>query len=236
VPVSTRPRRRRDYVPPGKTNVATAASLPARRDVPSRRGAFTLTMVALTGFGVALLAALWILSQALSAGEVGVATELRATADRIDAHASAMADHGERLLAVATAGTGVDRALWMSEAQHMISDADSLRTLATRLRVMAVTLGERPEQSTNASASVLSARAAALRADAVAATEHGRMMTEHAALMLAVARQPGSTVSVADAELMSADAGRIIEAGQGALQVAGSLDVLADQLRGMFRR
>jgi hypothetical protein len=193
-------------------------------------------MAALTGLGVALLAALWILAQTLSAGEVGVATELRAMADRIDAHASAMVDHGERLLAAATAGTGVDRALWMSEARHMISDADSLRALATRLRVTAVTLGERPEQNTNASASVLSARAAALRADAVAATEHGRMMTEHAALMREVARQPGSSVSVADAELMSADAGRIIEAGQGALQVAGSLDVLADQLRGMLRR
>ena len=214
--------------------MATAASLPARRDVPIHRDAFALTMAALTGLGVALLAALWIL--ALSAGEVGVATELRATADRIDAHANAMVDHGERLLAVATAGTGVDRALWMSEAQHMISDADSLRALATRMRVTAVTLGERPEQSTNASASVLSARAAALRADAVAATEHGRMMTEHAALMLAVARQPGSAVSVGDAELMSADAGRIIEASQGALQVADSLEVLADQLRGMLRR
>jgi hypothetical protein len=215
--------------------VATAAPLSARRDVPIHRDAFALTMVALTGLGVAFLAAMWIISQTLSTGEVGVATELRATADRIDAHASAMADHGERLLAVATAGTGVDRELWMSEARHMVSDAASLRALATRLRVMAVTLGERPEQSTNASASVLSARAAALRADAMAAIEHGRIMTEHAGLMLAVARQPGSAVSVGDAELMSADAGRIIEAGQGALQVAGSLEVLADQLRGMLR-
>ncbi len=215
--------------------MATAAPLSARRDVPIHRDAFALTMVALTGLGVAFLAAMWIISQTLSTGEVGVATELRATADRIDAHASAMADHGERLLAVATAGTGVDRELWMSEARHMVSDAASLRALATRLRVMAVTLGERPEQSTNASASVLSARAAALRADAMAAIEHGRIMTEHAGLMLAVARQPGSAVSVGDAELMSADAGRIIEAGQGALQVAGSLEVRADQLRGMLR-
>lgn len=214
--------------------MATAASLPARRDVPIHRDAFVLTMAAFTGLGVALVAALWIL--ALSVSQVGVATELRATADRIDAHANAMVDHGERLLAVATAGTGADRGLWMSEVRHMISDADSLRALAGRVRTTAATLGEHPEQSTNASASVLSARAAALRADGFAAIEHGRMMTKHAALMLAVARQPGSALSVADAELMSADAGRIIEAGQGALQVAGSLEVLADQLRRMFRR
>jgi hypothetical protein len=192
-------------------------------------------MAALTGLGVALLAALWILAQMLSVGEVGIATELRATADLIDAHATAMADDGGRLLAVATAGTGADRGLWMTEASHMISDADSLRALAGRVRTTAATLGERPQQYTNASAAVLSARAAALRADGFAAIEHGRMMTEHAALMVAVARQPGSALSVADAELMSADAGRIIAAGQGALHVAGSLEVLADQLRAMFR-
>jgi len=216
--------------------VATAAALPARRDVPDHRDAFTLTMTLLAAVGVAFLAALWIFAQVLSPDQVGVATELRGTADRIDAHATAMADHGGQLLAVATAGTGVDRALWIGEARHMISDADSMRMLATRMRAMAVTLGERPEQSTRASAAALSAQSAALRADAVAATEHGRMMTEHAALMLEGARQPGSVVSIADAELMSADAGRIIDAGEGALQIAGSLDVLADRLSAMFRR
>lgn len=214
--------------------MATAASLKARRDVPIHRDAFPLLMLALAGIGVALLWVIW--SLALSTGQVGVATELRATADRIDAHATVMVDHGERVLTVATASTSPDRTLWMSEARHVLSDADTLRALAARLRVAAGTLGERPEQSTNASASVLVARAAALRADGLAATEHGRMMTEHAALLVEVARQPGSAVSVADAQLMSADAGRIIEAGQGALQVASSLEVLADQLRAMFRR
>ena len=232
--MGTRGRRDRDYVRLRKTIVATAAPLKARRDVPIHRDAFPLLMLALAGIGVALLWVLW--SLALSTGQVGVATELRATADRIDAHASVMVDHGEKVLTVATASTGPDRTLWMSEARHVLSDADTLRALAARLRVAAVTLGERPEHSTNASASVLVARAAALRADGLAATEHGRMMTEHAALLVEVARQPGSAVSVADAELMSADAGRIIEAGQGALQVAGSLEVLADQLRAMFRR
>lgn len=232
--MGTRGRRDREYVRPRKNIVATAASLKARRDVPIHRDAFPLLMLALAGIGVALIWVLW--SLALSTGHAGVATELRATADRIDAHATVMADHGEKVLAVATASTGPDRTLWMSEARHVLSDADTLRALAARLRVAADTLGERPEQSTNASASVLVARAAALRADGLAATEHGRMMTQHTALLVEVARQPGSAVSVTDAELLSADAGRIIEAGQGALQVASSLEVLADQLRAMFRR
>ncbi|MEX2046419.1 MAG: hypothetical protein WEE03_04600, partial [Chloroflexota bacterium] len=125
----------------------------ARRDVPIHRDAFPLSMLALAGLGVALLGILWTL--ALSTGQVGVATELRATADRIDAHASVMVDHGEKVLTVATASTGSDRTLWMAEARHTISDAETLRALAARLRVAAVTLGERPEQNTNASASVL---------------------------------------------------------------------------------
>lgn len=215
--------------------MATAAALPARRDAPVHRDAFPLAMAVTTVLGVAFLAVLW--SFALSTtGQEGIATELRTTADRIEAHAGVMADHGERLLGVATASTGASGALWVSEARHMIADADTLRSLATRLRVTAGTLGERPEQNTNASASVLTAWAAALRADGLAATEHGRMMSEHATLMIEVARQPGSAVSVADAALLSADADRIIEAGQGALQVAGSLEVTADRLRAMFRR
>ena len=234
MPLGTRVRPGGAYVLIGSLDVATAATLPARRDGPIQRDAFPLTMVVLTGLGALLLAVLW--SLALSTSQVGVATQLRATADGIDRHASVMVDHGERVLAVATASTGADRTLWMTEARHMISDAGTLRTLATRLRGTAATLGERPEQNTNASASVLVAWAAALRADGLAATEHGRMMTEHAALLVQLARQPGSAVSITDAELMSADAGRITEAGQGALQVAGSLEVLADQVRAMFRR
>ena len=193
-----------------------------------------MTLLAVSG--VAFLAALWIFAQVFSGEQTGVATELRATADLIDAHATAMADHGDRLLGVATAGTGADRSLWMSEARHMISDADALRALAARLRATAAVLGERPEQHTNASAAAMSARAASLRADALAAVQHGRMMTDHAALLIDLARQPGSAVTVADAELISADAGRITLAGEDALQVASSLDVLADQLRGMLRR
>jgi hypothetical protein len=215
--------------------VATAAALPARRDVPEHRYAFTLAMTVLATAGVAFLAALWIFVQVFSAGQTGVATELRGTAELIDAHASTMADHGDRLLVLATAASGADRSLWMSEARHLISDADALRALAVRLRLTAVTLGERPEQQTTASAGVMAARAAALRADALAAVQHGRMMTDHAALMIDLASRPGSTLTVADAELFSADAGRITAAGESALQVASSLDLLADRLRGMFR-
>jgi hypothetical protein len=216
--------------------VATAATLPARRDGPAHRDAFPLAMVAFAGGGVALLTALWVVAQVLLPAQSGVATGLRTTADLIDAHATAMADHGAYLLSVASAGSGADRSLWMSEAQHMMSDADWLRTMASHLRVTGATLGERPEQYTNASAGVLSAHAAALRTDGMAAVEHGRMMTAHASLMIEVASRPGSVVSAADAGLMSADAARITEAGQDALQVAGSLDVLADRLRSMFRR
>lgn len=233
--MGTRARPSGAYVLIGSLDVATAAALPARRDAPGHRDAFPIAMTALAGAGVAFLALLWILAQVLSPVQGGVRTQLRSTADLIDAHASAMADHGERLLVAVTAGTGVDRTLWMGEARHMISDAEWLRTLASRMRVTGATLGERPEQSTNASAAVLSARAVALRADGIAAVEHGRMMTAHAALMIEVARGPGSVVSVADAELMSVDAAHITEAGQSALQVAGSLEVLADQLRHMFR-
>ena len=215
--------------------MASAAALPARRDVPDPRNAFTLGMTLFAASGVAFVAALWIFAQVFSSGQSGVATELRRTADLIDAHATVMADHGDRLLAVATAGSGADRGLWMSEGRHMISDADALGALATRLRATAAALGERPEQHTNASAGVMSARAATLRADALAAVEHGRMMTDHAALMIDLARQAGSTVTIADAELIAADAGRITEAGEGVLQVASSMDLLADQLRGMFR-
>ena len=119
--------------------------------------------------------------------------------------------------------------------RHLIADADMLRALATRMRTTATLLGDRPQDDTNARASAVQARADALRADALAAVEHGRIMTEHAALLVEVARRDGSTVSPADAEQWGAEATRIIHAGESALGVAGSLDVIADRLRSMLR-
>ncbi|HEY6203760.1 MAG TPA: hypothetical protein VI056_12050 [Candidatus Limnocylindria bacterium] len=45
--------------------------MPARRDVPDHRYAFTLAMTVLAASGVALLAALWIFAQVFSAGQAG---------------------------------------------------------------------------------------------------------------------------------------------------------------------
>ncbi len=213
-----------------------ARALTARRDVPISGDAFRKTMGLFAAGGVAVLVALWVIAQILSLGEQGVATRLLSTAALIDEHAAAMIDHGGRLLAAASAGSGPDREHWIGDARHMISDGDSLHALATRLRAAASELGERPEQYTNARAQLLDARAATLRADGEAAIAHGRAMIDHAVLMNELARQPGSAVTAADAELMSADAARIVDAGQRVLSVAGSLDALANQLRGALRR
>jgi hypothetical protein len=216
--------------------MAHARTLSARRDVPITRDAFRSAMELFAASGVALLVGLWIVAQVLSAGEQGVATQLLSTAALIDEHAAAMTDHGERLLAAATAGTGADRAHWLGDARHMIADGATLQALATRLRTTASELGDRPEQFTNASGAMLDARAAALRADGASTIAHGHMMVDHAVLMSDLARQPGSAVTIADAQLMSGDAARIIDAGERVLHVAGSLGARADQLRGALRR
>ena len=118
---------------------------------------------------------------------VGVASDLRVTAELIDQHASAMTADANRLAVQARATTGADRDLWIATAQHMASDAASLQAMAQRLRASAAMLGDQPTYRANANPVSLSAQATLLRADGQAAIEHGRLMMDQAAFMTVIA-------------------------------------------------
>lgn len=162
---------------------------------------------------------------------IGVASDLRLTADLIDQHANAMTADGERLAAQARATSGADRNLWIATAQHMASDAASLQAMAQRLRASAAILGDQPTFRANASPLSLSAQAALLRADGQAAVDHGRLMVDQAAFMTVIAAKPGSSITTQDAALMASDATRIIDAGERTLTLAARLEAGSDQLR-----
>ena len=216
--------------------MASATPLPARPDVPIHRDAFVTAMLVVSLLGAGMLFALWGVAQTMTTDQVGVGSALNATAAVVDEHAGAMVDHGNRLLAAAQRGTGDDREHWISDAQHMIADGNGLRALAERLRVEARLLGESPSHYTNASAGTFAAKAQALRAAGQAAIEHGRAMIEHGDAMAELARQPGSSVSSVDADLMRSDSPRIVDAGERVVRVAEMLAASADQLRGLLRR
>src|SRR5712691_5544364 len=162
---------------------------------------------------------------------VGVASDLRVTAELIDHHADAMTADGNRLAVQARATTGADRDLWIATAQHMASDATSLQAMAQRLRASAAMLGDQPTYRANANPVSLSAQATLLRADGQAAVDHGRLMIDQAAFMTVIAGKPGSTITTQDAALMASDATRIIDAGEQTLALAARLETGADQLR-----
>lgn len=162
---------------------------------------------------------------------VGVASDLRVTADLIDHHGDAMTADANRLAAQARATTSADRDLWIATAQHMASDAASLQAMAQRLRASAAILGDQPTYRANANPVSLSAQATLLRTDGQAAVDHGRLMIDQAAFMMVVAGKPGSTVTTEDAALMASDANRIIDAGERTLALAARLETGADQLR-----
>jgi hypothetical protein len=162
---------------------------------------------------------------------LGVASDLRVTADLIDRHADAMTADANRLAVQAHATAGADRDLWIATAQHMASDAASLQAMAQRLRASAAMLGDQPTYRANANPVSLGAQATLLRADGQAAVDHGRLMVDQAAFMTVVAGKPGSTITTQDASLMASDANRIIDAGERTLAIAARLEVGADQLR-----
>ena len=162
---------------------------------------------------------------------IGVASDLRTTADLIDGHAKAMTADSDRLAAQARSTSGADRDLWIATAQHMASDGASLQAMAQRLRASAAVLGDEPMYSANASPLALSGQATLLRADGQAAVDHGHLMIDQAAFMGVIAGKPGSTISAQDAAVLAADASRIIDAGERTLELAARLEAGADQLR-----
>ncbi|HEX9219017.1 MAG TPA: hypothetical protein VF858_00885 [Gemmatimonadaceae bacterium] len=162
---------------------------------------------------------------------VGVASDLRITADLVDRHADAMTADANQLAVPARATTGANRDLWIATAQHMASDAASLQAMAQRLRASAAILGDEPTYRANANPVSLSAQASLLRADGQAAVDHGRLMVDQAAFMTVIAAKPGSTITTQDAALMASDATRILDAGQRTLALTARLETGADQLR-----
>lgn len=192
-----------------------------------------VAVLAALGVGLAIL----LLAVSASSGAVAsVAGDLRQTADRIDRHATAMTDDGQRLADSARASTGPNRELWIASAQHMTADGVGLRAMAQRLRASALTLGDEPTHRANATASALTFQAALLRAVAQAAIDHGRAMIDQAPILEALARKSGSGITQSDAALMATDASRIIDAGQATLAVAARLDLAADQVGRMLGR
>ncbi|MEK6224657.1 MAG: hypothetical protein AABM40_00020 [Chloroflexota bacterium] len=162
---------------------------------------------------------------------LGVASDIRLTADLIDQHAKAMATDSDRLAVQARATSGADRDLWIATAQHMASDGASLQAMAQRLRASAAVLGDQPTYRANASPQSLSGQATLLRADGQAAVDHGRLMIDQAAFMMVVAGKPGSAISTQDAAVLTSDASRLIDAGQRTIALAARLETGADQLR-----
>ncbi len=181
---------------------------------------------------IALFAAALAFAVSLPApNTIGVASDLRLTADLIDQHANAMTTDSERLAAQARATSGADRNLWIATAQHMASDAASLQAMAQRLRASAAILGDQPTFRANASPLSLSTQVALLRAEGRAAVDHGRLMIDEAAFMTVIAGKSGSTITTQDAAVMASDATRIVDAGERTLALAARLEAGADQLR-----
>lgn len=170
------------------------------------------------------------------AADAGIATELRATADTVDGHATTMTADAGRLADHALAAPAADQALWLAQAQHMTSDASSLHALAQRLRTAAAALGDHPTYSVNASSVALAATASQLRADGEAAIAHGRAMSEMAKYLVTLAARTGSGISEADASVIQTDASRIVDAGERTMQAASRVDAGADQLQRAFGR
>ena len=190
-------------------------------------------IIAALGVGLAIL----LLAVSASSGAVAsVASDLRQAAARIDLHATAMTDDGQRLADSARTSTGPDRDIWIATAQHLTADGVGLRAMAQRLRASALTLGDEPSHRANVTASALALQAALLRADAQAAINHGRAMLDQTPILEALARKIGSGITESDAALMASDAFRIIDAGEATLAVAARLDVAADQVGRMLGR
>jgi hypothetical protein len=201
------------------------------RAADSRVGSH-LTAPVLILLTIGLLAAGLVFAVSLPApNTVGVASDLRVTADLIDQHADAMIADADRLAVQARATSGADRDLWIATAQHMASDGASLQAMAQRLRASAAILGDQPTYHANASPQSLSGQATLLRADGQAAVDHGRLMTDQAASMMVIARKPGSTITTQDAAMLASDASRIIDAGELTLALAARLEAGADLLR-----
>lgn len=206
---------------------------PVRRLHEASLPSAPVAILAALGVGLAVLL---VVVSASSGAVVSVAGDLRQTADRIDQHATAMIDDGQRLADSARASTGPNRELWIATARHMAADGVGLRAMAQRLRASALTLGDEPTHRSNATASALGFQAALLRADARAAINHGRAMIDQAPILEALARKSGSGITESDAALMVTDASRIIDAGEATLAVAARLDVAAEQVGRMLGR
>jgi hypothetical protein len=191
-----------------------------------------LTAPVLTLLAIGVLAAGLALAVSLPVpNTLGVASDLRLTADLIDQHANVMTADSDRLAAQARAASGPDRDLWIATAQHMASDGASLQAMAQRLRASAAILGDQPTYRANASPLSLSGQATLLRVDGQAAVDHGRLMIDQATFMTVIAGKPGSTISAQDAAVLASDASRIIDAGERTLALAARLEAGADQLR-----
>ena len=218
--------------------MAITTAMPARVGAPRLSGtAGAKVLLALAAALALVIAGVALLSQS-APSETAVASALRSTAAQIDVHAAAMIDHGQRLAAAARAGSGPQRDHWISDGEHMVSDGAGLQALAKQLRQDATYLGEAPLQRAGIDLDMIRSEATVLRADGEAAVGHGRAMVEHGAVMAQLSRQPGSGITEADAALMSADAARIVDAGESTVRVASMLGSAVDRYSrslGVFR-
>jgi len=218
--------------------MTVTTGMPTRVGTPRLgRTAAAKVVLALGAALVLVIASVALLNQS-APSETAVASALRSTAAQIDEHAGAMIDHGQRLAAAARAGNGPQRDHWISDGEHMVSDGIGLQALAKQLRQDATYLGEAPLQRAGIDLDMIRTEATVLKADGEAAVGHGRAMVEHGALMAQLSRQPGSGITEADASLMSADAARIVDAGESTVRMASMLQSAVDRYSrslGVFR-
>lgn len=204
-----------------------APAIPAPRH-HEMRTAF-LALGAIVGILVLLLAAAFLVPP--SPTSAGVSTGLLETATIVDSHATAMSDHGKRLADAARASSDPQRDHWIADGDQMVADAQAMTALAARLRASARLLGDKPTQMPTLDLRTLSGEASSLISEGQVAIDHGKAMADHAQTMLDLARQPGSGISVADAQFMADDAPNVISAGQRVQQIGRSLKTFVDQMR-----
>ncbi len=210
-----------------------AVHAPTVPSVPVRRYPRGLLFV---GIGLIVVGALIVGVSVLSrpgvnTTEASVSSGLFETAAIIETHGAAMMDHGRRLAAAARLSTDPNRDHWIADGEHMVADGAGLIALAERLRSAARLLGGHPTSRAEVDLSMIFGEAAALIAEGRGAIDHGRAMVDHANVMVALARQPMSGITEADAALMAEDAPKIIDAGERVMRIGMTLRAFADQMR-----
>ena len=153
--------------------------------------------------------------------------DLVVTHETIAAHAMTMRSQGVRLLQLATGSMNPLRDHWVTDARQMVADGARLETTARMIDSQTKLLGEHPGQAVRSDLSFVHDTGTALVAEGGELVTHGQAMREHELAELASVSD--ADLAPAGTALVSADPGRLIDAGVGIRTVGAALQLMGDR-------